>query len=66
MHMRKKPDPMKDTQKSGSVDDACARYGVGKNSMRQIAEDAGAVIRIGRRVLVNYTKVDTYLDALSE
>lgn len=51
--------------KSGGIPDACARYGIGKASMRQIAEDAGAIIRVGRRLLVNYTKVDEYMDSIS-
>ena len=33
--------------KTGRVDQACARYGVGRNTMRQIASQAGAVVRIG-------------------
>ncbi|MBS6395849.1 MAG: hypothetical protein KH452_01675 [Clostridiales bacterium] len=52
--------------KTGRIDQACARYGVGRNTMRQIAEQAGAVVRIGRNYLINFQKVDAYLDFLSE
>lgn len=52
--------------KTGGIDEACARYGLGKASMRKVAEDAGAVIRIGKRYLVNFVKVDRYMNSISE
>lgn len=52
--------------KTGRLDQACIRYSIGQNTMRQVAEDAGAVIRIGKRYLINFTKVDAYMDGLSE
>lgn len=51
--------------RTGRIDQACARYGVGRNTMRQIAEQAGAVIKIGRNYLINFQKVDAYMDSLS-
>jgi hypothetical protein len=54
-----------EARKSGSLDEACTRYGLGQATMRRVAEDAGAVIRIGRRYLVNFTRVDLYLDSMS-
>ena len=36
--------------KTGRIDQACARYGVGRNTMRGIAERAGAVVRIGKNL----------------
>ena len=51
--------------KTGRIEQACARYGVGRNTMRQIAEQAGAVIRIGRNYLIDFQAVDRYLDSLS-
>ena len=51
--------------KTGRIDQACQRYGVGRNTMRQIAKDANAVIRIGRNYLIDFPKVDKYMDALS-
>lgn len=50
--------------KTGRIEKACATYGVGRNTMRQIAEDAGAVIRIGRNYLIDFRRVDKYLDSL--
>ncbi|MDE7323089.1 MAG: hypothetical protein K2N73_10270 [Lachnospiraceae bacterium] len=53
-------------QKTGRIDQACQRYGVGRNTMRKIAEDANAVIRIGRNYLIDFPKVDKYMDDLAE
>lgn len=52
-------------QKSGTLEQAGMRYGFGRNSMRKIAENAGAVIKIGKSVRVNFTILDKYMDALS-
>lgn len=51
--------------KTGRIEQACQRYGVGRNTMRQIAKDADAVVRIGRNYLIDFPKVDKYMDALS-
>lgn len=52
--------------KTGRIEQVCARYGIGKNAMRQVAEEAGAVIRVGKSYLINFTKVDAYMDSISE
>ncbi len=52
-------------QKSGTLEQAGIRYGFGRNSMRKIAKDAGAIIKIGKSVRVNFTILDKYLDNLS-
>ena len=54
------------SMKTGGLDEARARYGLGKASMRKVAEDAHAVIRIGNRYLVNFEKVDLYMNSISE
>lgn len=41
------------------------RYGFGRNRMREIAADAGAIIKIGKSVRVNFTVLDQYIDSLS-
>ena len=51
--------------RTGSWDDGCARYSFGKPTMRKVAADANAVIRIGRRTVLNFSKIDRYLDAIS-
>ena len=42
-----------------ALEQAGMRYGFGRNSMRKIAEDAGAIIKIGKSVRVNFTILDT-------
>ncbi len=51
--------------KTGGINEACMRYGLGKALMRQTAENAEAVIHIGKRYLINFTIVDDYMDSLS-
>ncbi len=50
--------------KTGRIDQACARYGVGRNTMRSIAEQAGAVRRIGKNYLIDFGDVDNFMDSL--
>lgn len=52
--------------KSGRIEQACTRYGLGRNTMRKVAEEAGAEIKVGKCYLINFSKVDAYLDAISE
>lgn len=66
MQMRTRPHEGKNEIRTGGIDEACARYGLGKASMRKVAEDANAVIRIGKRYLVNFAKVDIYMDAIAQ
>lgn len=56
---------MESEARTGRIEQACLRYGVGKNTMRKVAEDAQAVIRIGKSYLINYSKVDAYMDSMS-
>ena len=53
-------------QKTGTLEQAGLRYGFGRNSIRKIANDAGAVIKIGKSVRINFTILDQYMDELSE
>lgn len=43
-----------------------AYINMGRNGARRVAEEAGAVIRIGNRVLYDRLKIDAYLDQLRE
>lgn len=52
--------------KTGKIDQACARYGLGRNTMRKVAIEAGAEIKIGKCYLINFTKVDAYMDKIAE
>lgn len=64
--MKRRTDIEAVEQKCGRIDDAMRRYGVGRDTMRQLAKAAAAEIRIGRTYLVNYDRVDKYLDACSQ
>lgn len=52
--------------RTGKIEQACMRYGLGKNTMRKVADDAQSVIRIGKCYLINFSKVDAYMDSISE
>ena len=52
--------------RTGRIDDAVKRYGIGRNSMMQLARDAKAVIRVGKCVLLNFQRIDDYMEQLSE
>lgn len=43
-----------------------AMLSVGRKSAAEIGENAGAVIRVGRRKLYNVEKVKRYMDSLTE
>ena len=42
-----------------------ARLNIGKNSCYKVADEAQAVVRIGRRRLYNLDKIRTYLNGIS-
>ena len=44
------------------IADACQRYSLGKDTMRQTAATAGAVIRIGKVLLIDTETMDNYLE----
>ena len=62
----RKLERMEPEVRTGKIEQACMRYGLGKNTMRKVADEAGAVIRIGKSYLVNFQKVDEYMDRISE
>lgn len=47
-------------QSTGRIPSASKRYDVSKNTMRVLAEQAGAIIKVGRIVLVDYKRMDEY------
>lgn len=42
----------------------CAYTGLGKYAAKGVAESAGAVIRVGRRVVYDRTRIDAYMDSM--
>lgn len=41
-------------------------YGLGKNTCRKLAKEAGAVRHVGRAVIIDRKKVEAYLDSQEE
>ncbi|MCD8325760.1 MAG: DUF6462 family protein [Lachnospiraceae bacterium] len=62
--MNKRIEPATENR-TGRIEDACKRYGLGRTSMKSVAAAAGAEIKIGKSYLVNYAKVDAYMDSIS-
>ena len=53
--------------RTGRIKEACARYSLGKDAMREIAEKAGAVIQLSSRLtLYDFVKIDAYLGSLAK
>ena len=45
-------------------EEAQARYSIGKHRLTDIADEAGAIIRIGRKKLYSRKVLDEYFDSL--
>lgn len=52
--------------KMGRIEQACQRYGLGRTTMRAFAQDAGAIVKVGKCCLYNFSKLDAYVDYISE
>lgn len=48
---------------SGTLADACKRYGLGSTNLRCAAKKAKALVRVGERYIVIYPILDDYLKA---
>lgn len=51
--------------RTGRIQEAMARYSLGKETMRRTAAAAGAVIKLGRVCLYDFEKIDKYIDNLT-
>lgn len=49
-----------------TIDEGAALYSMGKHRFRDLAEDAKAIYRIGRNVLVNTVLFEEYLEVFRE
>ena len=47
----------------GDIKSACVRYSLGFNSIRKLATQCNAVVKVGARTLYNFKKIDAYLDS---
>ena len=50
---------------SGDISRSCMRYGVGRYTIEKAAAECGAKIKIGRRAIYNWRKLDAFFDANS-
>lgn len=50
--------------RSMDINALCAYTGLGKYAAKQLADQAGAVIRMGRRVVYDRTMIDSYMDSM--
>lgn len=48
------------------INGLCDALSLGRRSAEKIGEDAKAVVRVGRRKLYNFQKIQKYVDAISE
>mgnify|MGYP001264472220 CR=1 FL=1 len=48
-----------------TIEQAKARYNIGYNTLYKVAEQAGAIIKIGRRRLFSRKKLDEYFQNLT-
>ena len=51
--------------RTGRIQEAMARYCLGKDTMKRTAAAAGATIRIGKAVLYDFRKLDQYMESLA-
>lgn len=63
--MRKRLETGECETKTGTLELAGGRYGFGRNKMRKIAEEAGAIVKIGKSIRINFTILDLYMDAMA-
>lgn len=50
------------TVKFIKIPEACERYGLGRVKLREVAGKAGAVIKVGKAVRIDYELMDKYMD----
>lgn len=51
---------------SGDAMQTCLRYGVGRYTIERIAAECNAKIKLGRRTIYNWRKMDDYMNQMSE
>jgi hypothetical protein len=62
--MRKQKRAVSVGVKCGKLDEACKRYGLGRSAMRETARTAGAIVHIGRSLLIDFETMDGYINTL--
>ena len=47
------------------LNDARKRYGLGEDSVQKVALEAHAVVKVGKCVLIDMKKMDSYLESIT-
>lgn len=63
MELRNKENNESKEIRTGRINEACARYSVGANTMRKYADEAGAVIRLGKCYLIDFNIMDAFMSS---
>lgn len=50
--------------KYGRIAEAQARYSLGRETVKKVAKDAGATVKVGKALLFDFEKLDTYLESM--
>ena len=53
-------------KKTIRINEAMARYSLGRNKMTEVAREARAVSKIGRTILIDVGKMDQYIENMME
>lgn len=56
-------EPVSGEIKTGRIQEAMARYCLGRDTTKRIAAEAGAVIKIGKAWLCDFDKMDAYMES---
>lgn len=52
--------------KLGRIENACARYSLGRTTMKKLAIEAGATVKVGTCFLIDFTVMDAYFDKIRQ
>lgn len=63
--MRKHQRNQEVAPKTLRIQEAASRYSIGRGTMKKLAIETGAFIKIGKTALVNVSIIDDYMDTVS-
>ena len=63
--MRKAKERINPEVRTGRIQEAQKRYSLGRDTVRSVAKECGAVIKIGKICLYDFQRMDEYLSALA-
>lgn len=63
--MNKRTELSNPVLRTGRIKDAMARYSLGRETIRNVAKEAGAIIRVGKVCLYDFERLDRYFASLA-